>query len=242
MDSFTARLLARSSLSATTALNTLSTNGGGGAAMAGHVRASSSSTSAGVKLCGSEWKTAPQDQLLMGVSRAPTGGRRTRCGCRRWPRVPHVNQGESLIQIAAPHQSLRIVKLIGYDCGRADLRRSHKAPASDRNFDYLHLLQLIGWHRQDCVRAIVQVLGPAMVPIKSACLMCPASKVWELWWLAGKHPELLEQALQLERRALTGKHSRFDEVEFGATWDDLVRNADSFPSSNTTVGLGRSFA
>ena len=72
--------------------------------------------------------------------------------------------------------------------------------------------------------------------------MCPASKVWELWWLAGEHPDLLEQALQLERRALTGKHSRFDEVEFGATWKDLVRNADSFPSSNTTVGLGRSFA
>lgn len=72
--------------------------------------------------------------------------------------------------------------------------------------------------------------------------MCPASKVWELWWLAGEHPELLEQALQLERRALTGKHSRFDEVEFGATWEDLVRNADSFPSTSTTVGLGRSFA
>ena len=92
------------------------------------------------------------------------------------------------------------------------------------------------------MRAIVQVLGPAMVPIKSACFMCPASKVWELWWLAGKHPELLEQALQLELRALTGKHSRFDSVEFGATWENLVRNADSFPSSSTTVGLGWSFA
>lgn len=31
-------------------------------------------------------------------------------------------------------------------------------------------------------------------------------------------------------------------MEFGATWEDLVRNADSFPSTNTTVGLGRSFA
>lgn len=49
-------------------------------------------------------------------------------------------------------------------------------------------------------------------------------------------------ALALERRALTGRHSRFDEVEFGATWEDLVRDADRFPSSNTTVGLGRSFA
>ncbi|MBB3965818.1 hypothetical protein [Rhizobium metallidurans] len=46
----------------------------------------------------------------------------------------------------------------------------------------------------------------------------------------------------LERNALTGRHSRFDEIEFGASWEELVRNADRFPSSNKTVGLGRSFA
>jgi hypothetical protein len=55
-------------------------------------------------------------------------------------------------------------------------------------------------------------------------------------------PELLERALHLERVALTGKHSRFDQVDFGASWEDVVANADSFPSSKTTVGLGRSFA
>lgn len=48
--------------------------------------------------------------------------------------------------------------------------------------------------------------------------------------------------MHLERVALTGKHSRFDEVEFGATWEILVKTADRFPSSNTTVGLGRAFA
>lgn len=36
--------------------------------------------------------------------------------------------------------------------------------------------------------------------------------------------------------------SRFDEVEFGASWEDMVRSADRFPSSKTTIGLGRSFA
>lgn len=80
------------------------------------------------------------------------------------------------------------------------------------------------------------------MPIKSACFFCPASKIWELFWLAAYHPDLLERALFLERNALTGKHSRFDELEFGASWEDLVRNADRFPSSNTTVGLGRNFS
>nr|WP_218821428.1 hypothetical protein [Sphingomonas laterariae] len=79
------------------------------------------------------------------------------------------------------------------------------------------------------------------MPIKSACF-CPASKIWELYWLAADHPDLLDRALVLERNALTGRHSRFDAVESGASWDELVRTADRFPSSNTTVGLGRSFA
>jgi len=103
-------------------------------------------------------------------------------------------------------------------------------------------LQLVRWTRRDCVRAITQALGADLVPIKSACFFCPASKHWELYWLAANHPELLERALLLERNALTGKHSRFDAVQFGASWEDLVRNADGFPSTTTTVGLGRSFA
>ena len=134
------------------------------------------------------------------------------------------------------------MKLIGYDCGKADLRRSQALKPSDADFDYLYPLQIIGWTRRDCVSAIATELGAHMVPIKSACFFCPASKPWELFWLAAEHPRLLEKALHLERVALTGRHSRFDEVEFGASWEDLVRNADSFPSSNTTVGLGRSFA
>ena len=159
-------------------------------------------------------------------------------GCKRGPsaRPPHP------IWERAQAEGRRITKLIGYDCGRADLRRSKNLPEHDADFDYLYPLQIIGWTRTECVRAIAQSIGADMVPIKSACFFCPASKHWELFWLAAHHPELLEDALRLERRALTGKHSRFDEVEFGAKWEDLVRNADSFPSSNTCVGLGRSFA
>jgi hypothetical protein len=88
----------------------------------------------------------------------------------------------------------------------------------------------------------VSVLGPDLLPIKSACFYCPASKVWELYWLAAHEPELFERALVIERNALTGHHSRYDELRFGDSWDNLVRDAPSFPSSATSVGLGRSFA
>lgn len=178
----------------------------------------------GMKSCSIKWKAGPQDQYIKGATRGPNA------------RAPHP------VWTQAQAEGRRIVKLIGYDSGPADLRRSKGLKHSDADFDYAYPLQLIGWSRMDCVRAIADELGPDLVPIKSACFFCPASKPWELWWLAANHPDLLERALHLERRALTGRHSRFDAVEFGATWEDLVRNADRFPSTTTTVGLGRSFA
>lgn len=178
----------------------------------------------GMKSCSIKWKQVPQDQYLQGVSRGPSAA----------PAHP--------VWLQAQATGQRIVKLIGYDCGPADLRRSRAIKTTGEAFDYVYPLQLIGWKRIDCVRAIAAELGADMVPIKSACFFCPASKAWELWSLAADHPDLLERALLLERRALTGRHSRFDVAEFGAAWEDLVRTAERFPSSSTTVGLGRSFA
>ncbi|HGM7681062.1 hypothetical protein [Pseudomonas aeruginosa] len=178
----------------------------------------------GMKSCSIKWKQDPQDQFLRGAKTGPNA------------RAPHP------LWLQAKATGQRIVKLIGYDCGVADRRRSRNLKPGDAHFDYQYPLQLIGWARADCVQAIAQTLGHAMVPIKSACFFCPASKAWELFWLAAHHPDLLDKALVLERNALTGRHSRFDEVEFGASWEDLVRNADRFPSSSTSVGLGRSFA
>ena len=178
----------------------------------------------GMKSCSIKWKQGPQDQYLKGAASGPNAAP----AHPLWARTQRAGE--------------RIVKLIGYDCGKADRRRSAALKPSDTDFDYVYPLQVIGWDRAACVAAIVAVLGADMVPIKSACFFCPASKQWELYWLAAHHPTLLERALEIERCALTGRHSRFDAVEFGASWDELVRSADRFPSTSTTVGLGRSFA
>lgn len=178
----------------------------------------------GMKSCSIKWKGLVQDQFIKGARSGPAA------------RPPHP------VWLEAQRSGQRVIKLIGYDCGKADLRRAKAVPAADASFDFCYPLQLIGWKRGDCVSAIAHALGADMVPIKSACFFCPASKVHELYWLAATHPDLLEKALVLERNALTGRHSRFDAVEFGASWDELVRTADRFPSTSTTVGLGRSFA
>jgi len=178
----------------------------------------------GLKSCSIKWKQQPQDQFLMGVSRGPA----RRSAHPLWRHAQARGQ--------------RIVKLIGYDCGKADRRRAAAAGRALGPCEYCYPLQLAGWSRADCVRAIEDHLGADMVPIKSACFFCPASRPWELFWLAGHHPELMDRALHVERRALTGRHSRFDDVDFGGDWEAMVRDAPSFPSTKTTVGLGRSFA
>jgi hypothetical protein len=39
------------------------------------------------------------------------------------------------------------------------------------------------------------------VPLKSACFYCPATKKQKILWLQEHHPDLLERALAIERRA-----------------------------------------
>lgn len=183
------------------------------------------------KSCSIKWKIGPQDQYLKGCKSGPN------------KRDPHP------LWTRSQETGRKIIKLIGYDSGTADLRRSKKLKAEDKDFMYIYPLQLLGWARQECIDQIERHGLP--VPIKSACYFCPMSKEWEMWWLAGHHPELFEKALRIEMTAMQGKHSRYvvgangeliDDngkvVEFGEGWMESVQGKDSFPSATTTVGLG----
>ena len=160
----------------------------------------------GMKSCSIKWKQGPQDYFIKGCSRGPN-----KC-------EPHP------LWIDAKARGVKPVKLIGYDAGPADLRRSKKLKAEDDDFQYAYPLQALSWTRPDCIKTIIEAGIP--VPIKSACFFCPASKPWEIFWLARTHPELFKRALKMERIALTGRHSRYDEIEFGATWEAMVANAE----------------
>ena len=176
----------------------------------------------GMKSCSIKWKADAINYSIKGCSRGPN-----KCD-------PHPSW------TAAVEAGIKAVTMIGYDSSPADLKRVSKFAHETDDFYYSFPLVDMGWKREDCVKRILEEGLP--VPMKSACYFCPASKKWELWWLAGHHPDLLEKALLMEHKAMVGRHSRFDVAEFGDDWLSLVKGGKSFPSSNTTVGLGRSFA
>lgn len=179
----------------------------------------------GMKSCSIKWKQGPQDKAIMGCSRGPN-----KCD-------PHP------LWLEALDLGVKPVKLIGYDAGPADQRRAARLMSSDDNFSYRYPLQQLDMDRAACIATIVEAGLP--VPIKSACWFCPASQKWELYWLAGEHPELFERALEMEHRAMVGKHSRWgsDECTYGKDWEEFVNKpADQWPTTSITVGLGRTFA
>ncbi len=111
----------------------------------------------------------------------------------------------------------KITHVIGYDNGNADCRRS------DRNAKYeggndtcpehicdrWYPLQDWDWDRAKCVEAITRAGLP--IPVKSACFFCPASKPWEVLWMAGRHPDLLFRSFAIESAYQGGKHYRETE-------------------------------
>jgi hypothetical protein len=87
-----------------------------------------------------------------------------------------------------------------YDAGPADGRRIRNAvgkwPPGHR---YRYPLAERGWTRERCEAEILDAGLP--LPIKSACLMCPASKKSEVDWLHRSHPDLADLSIEMERRA-----------------------------------------
>jgi hypothetical protein len=175
----------------------------------------------GMHSCSLKWKVDPQDQFLKGVSRGPNKRHGWQPALEAWA------------------AGLKPIKLIGYDNGPADIRRRKRAMTEDDHFRYHFPLQVLEWGRKECIQAIVE--EGLNVPVKSACFFCPASKPWELFHLASEDPEQLMRSLKIERNALEGRHSRWDEVKFGASWWDFIKDSKRFPSE-AQAGLGRRFS
>ena len=141
--------------------------------------------------CSIKWKHDALDRYVQGVSRG-------------------LNKADALPEWhAAQRAGLKITRVIGYDAGevakgRGRDRRTGTLIREDERYVYRYPLIEWGWNRARCIEVITAQGLP--VPLKSACFFCPASKPWELLWLAGKHPDLFLRAIAIEDKARRGKH------------------------------------
>jgi hypothetical protein len=92
-------------------------------------------------------------------------------------------------------------RVIGYDAD--EVHRSEKFKGTRDYEKNIYLLIDWGWGRDECVKAIKK--EGLSQPGKSACFMCPSSKKPEVLLLKENHPDLYNQAVILERRALKGE-------------------------------------
>lgn len=122
-----------------------------------------------------------------------------RKGCSlKWKREPqdrYCNAWEPAQRTWAAGR--RVVKVIGYDAGPKDMRRSKIK--DDVKYVYRYLLREWGWDRDRCAAEILAAGLP--VPPKSACWYCPASKPHELEALVRSNPQHGWDIVEMEQLA-----------------------------------------
>lgn len=100
---------------------------------------------------------------------------------------------------AARAAGLPVWRLIGYDAGPADCRRSTRLEDGTGWFRYRYPLREWGWDRERCAAEILAAGLP--LPPKSACWFCSAQKPEELAELHYRHPELTTEIRRMEANA-----------------------------------------
>lgn len=132
--------------------------------------------------CSVKWKQQAIHQFITGVP--AKGARPFQPGWQ--PAIDCWERGE------------RVVKLIGFDAGAKDKRRT--GITGDAHYEHLFLLREMGLDRLDCARLIRSEGLP--IPLKSSCFYCSANSPEELRFLHHHHPDLFRRALIIENNAM----------------------------------------
>lgn len=129
-----------------------------------------------------------------------------------------------------------VVKVIGYDCGTADMKRGTKCQSWEPElFNWAYPLRWWGWSREECEEQIADAGLP--VPMKSSCIFCPAMKPAEVRWLAENEPHNLQRVLDLEAQSMAAAEAnpytsggKLKNIELGGLWTRISPGKE-YPNS-----------
>lgn len=121
-----------------------------------------------------------------------------------------------------------VIKLIGYDAG--ETHRYTEASDEEKGYEFEYPLMDWRWDRDDCERVIMFADGICLPP-KSACFFCPATKPEEILQLRRRHPDLFEEAIEIEKAMQRDlqKDSSIEGLAGRHSWQKIVEAADQQP-------------
>lgn len=112
-----------------------------------------------------------------------------------------------------------VTVFIGFDADEET--RVARGKAAYKPGEYRQAFPLFDWEwtREECVNAIDRAGLPQ--PGKSACFFCPSTKKPELLELRERYPELVQRAIEMERRAKAGegRAEAFKGAGLGRNWN-----------------------
>ena len=111
----------------------------------------------------------------------------------------------------------KVIKLLGFDADEPHRARD----MDDKKYRYLYPLVVWNWGREECVEQIEAAGLPQ--PGKSSCFFCPAMKPREILRLKQCHPDLLERALEIERRAAPNCRGVIVGLGRDWTWQSVIK-------------------
>ena len=135
---------------------------------------------------------------------------------QKWKIAPQDKFIKKFLALKGLPEDTVITKLIGFDADEAH-RASFSSPV-EGHFKRDYPLIDWQWGRMECIQTIEKEGLP--LPGKSSCFFCPSTKKAEIVQMMKQSPDLIERALEIERRGMS--------LEKG-------------PEPKSTKGLGRSF-
>ena len=121
-----------------------------------------------------------------------------------------------------------VLKLIGYDVG--ETHRYQEAYDDEEGYMFEYPLVDWKWDRDDCERVIMFADGICLPP-KSSCYFCPSMKPEEILQLRRRHPDLYEDAIEIEKamQRTLQEDSSIEGLAGKYAWQDIVEAADKQP-------------
>jgi hypothetical protein len=127
---------------------------------------------------------------------------------------------------AAFERGEKVARLLGIHAGE---KKRGQIPDTDK-FTFQFPLREWGWGQTECEQVCRDELG--YVPVKSACFFCPSMTKPEVIALSTSHPDLFQQAVEMEQYAIgCGNLETVKGLGRHWTWEDLVKSANPVCSS-----------